>query len=181
MVYVFLITGFEPIETVTPVDMLRRAGVEVMTVSLTDGCLIEGAHGITLKADRMFADVDFSDAEMLILPGGPGSPKMINHNGLCSLLRSSASAGKLMAAICAAPSVLAGLGILDFRRATVYPGFEKNFDKVQFTGRAVEHDGNIITAIGPAASSAFAAEIVATICGREVCDSVCRAMQFGVK
>ena len=181
MVYVFLTNGLEPIEAVTPIDMLRRAGVDVTTVSLSDSLLVDGAHGITVKADRMFGDVDFSDAEMLILPGGPGSPDMINHKGLCSLLRSFASEKRPISAICAAPSVLCGLGILDGRNATVYPGFEKGFDKVKFTGRLVEHDGNIITAIGPAAAFAFAAEIIGSLCGNQVCEQVCSAMQFGVK
>lgn len=181
MVYVFLISGLEPIETVTPIDMMRRAGIDVTAVSLTDSLIVDGAHGISIKADRLFGDVDFNDADMLVLPGGPGSPDMINHSGLCSLLRSFASAGKRIAAICAAPSVLCGLGILDGRRATVYPGFEKGFDKVIFTGRLVEHDDNIITAIGPAAAFAFAAEIIDTLCGSNVRESVCSAMQFGVK
>lgn len=181
MVYVFLTKGLEPIEAVTPIDMLRRAGVDVTTVSIADSLLVDGAHGITVKADRMFSDVDFSDAEMLVLPGGPGSPDMINHSGLCSLLRSFAAEDRPISAICAAPSVLCRLGILDGRKATVYPGFEKGFDKVRFTGRQVEHDGNIITAIGPAAAFAFATEIIGSLCGKQVCEQVCSAMQFGVK
>ena len=181
MVYVFLTKGLEPIEAVTPIDMLRRAGVDVTTVSLSDSLLVDGAHGITVKADKMFADADFADAEMLILPGGPGSPDMINHSGLCSLLRSFASAGGRISAICAAPSVLGRLGILDGRKATVYPGCGDGLENIVFTGRSVEHDGNIITAIGPAASSAFAAEIIETLRGRDVCEQICSAMQFGVK
>ncbi len=181
MVYVFLTTGFEPMETVSPVDMLRRAGVDVTTVSIVGGLEVQGAHGICIKADRMFADVDFSDAGMLILPGGPGSPKMIEHDGLCALLKSFAADGRPIAAICAAPSVLGRLGILDGRKATVYPGCGDGIENVDFTGRFVERDGNIITAIGPAASAAFAAEIIEFLCGASVRDSVCSAMQFGVR
>lgn len=176
-----MIKGLEPIETVTPIDMLRRAGLQVTTVSLGDSLFVEGSRDITIKADRMFNELDFSDAEMLILPGGPGSPKMIEHAGLCSLLKETAAAGRPLAAICAAPSVLGRLGILDGRRATVYPGCGDGIRNVDFTGRFVQKDGNIITAIGPAASFEFAAEIIGMLCGPEVREAVCADMQFGVK
>lgn len=181
MVYVFLNEGLEPIETVTPIDMLRRAGVDVRTISLCDSLTVGGAHGISIVADMMFDEADFSDAELLVLPGGPGSPNMIHHTGLCSLLTSFAAAGKPVAAICAAPSVLGRLGILDGRNATIYPGCGDGIENVNFTGRFVERDGNIVTAIGPAASAAFGGELIELLCGRECRESVEKAMQFGVK
>ena len=180
MVHVFLIDGFEPIEAVTPVDMLHRAGVEVVTVSLTGNLTVNGAHGITVIADVLFEDADFSQSDMLILPGGPGSQGMSGHSGLCSLLKYFASENKPIGAICAAPSVLGRLGILDGRRATVYPGCGDGIANVSFTGEFVVRDGNIITAIGPAASAAFAAGIIELLCGPDVRRRVCDAMQFNV-
>lgn len=178
MVYIFLTDGFEPIEAVTPTDMLRRAGLEVTTVAIGDDFLVHGSRDIPVQADDLFSNTDFSDAEMLILPGGPGTPGLGKHKGLCQLLKEFAAAGKPVAAICAAPSVLGKLGILDGRKATVYPGCGDGLKNIEFTGRFVERDGNIITAIGPAASAAFAAEIIEMLCGREVREQVCRDMQL---
>ena len=181
MVYVFLTDGFEPVEAITPVDMMRRAGLEVNTIALGDEFLVKGSRDIPVEADDLFCNTDFSDAEMLVLPGGPGPPALGCHKGLCSLLKEFASAGKPVAAICAAPSVLGKLGILDGRKATVYPGCGDGIKGVEFTGRFVERDGNIITAIGPAASFQFGAAIIELLCGAEVRDAVCAEMQYGVK
>lgn len=178
MVYVFLIDGFEPIEAIVPVDMLRRAGLEVTTIALGDDFLVKGSRDIPVQADDLFCNTDFSDAEILILPGGPGAPAMIRHKELCKLLKEFAAAGKPVAAICAAPSVLGKLGILDGCKATVYPGCGEGLRNIDFTGRFVERDGNIITAIGPAASFAFSSEIIELLCGKEVRESVCGDMQF---
>lgn len=177
MVYVFLTEGFEPIEAVTPIDMLRRAGLEVTTIAIGDDFLVHGSRDIPVQADDLFCNTDFSDAEMLILPGGPGTSGLGKHKGLCRLLKEFAAEGKPIAAICAAPSVLGRLGILDGRRATVYPGCGDGLENIEFTGAFVERDGNIITAIGPAASFAFAAEIIEMLCGSAVREQVCSDMQ----
>ena len=176
MVYVFLAEGFEPIEAVTPIDMLRRAGIDVSSVSIGESQEVKASRDITVLADMMFSDACFSDAEMLILPGGPGTHRLEEHAGLCSLLRDYAASGKPIAAICAAPSVLGHLGLLDGRRATVYPGCGDGLDNVCFTGRFVEQDGNFITAAGPAASFEFGAAIIGYLRGSGVRESVCGSM-----
>lgn len=178
MVYEFLSEGFEPMEAVTPIDMMHRAGIDAVTVAIGNGLLVKGAHGVSIMADIMFGETDFSDADMLVLPGGPGTSNYENHKGLCRLVREFASAGKPIAAICAAPGFLGRLGVLEGRRATVYPGCNDGVTGVGYTDHFVEHDGNFITAIGPAASAAFAAEIVETLLGREARLAVCGPMMF---
>ena len=123
MNYIFLDNGFEEIEAITTIDLLRRAGIALTTVSVTGQELVMGAHNIAVKADILFADADFSDAEMLILPGG--ATKLHECQALCDLLVAHNQQDKLIAAICAAPSVLGRLGILQGKQATCYPGFEE--------------------------------------------------------
>ena len=126
-VYVFLADGFEDVEALIPVDVWRRGGIKVTTVSITDFPLVQSAHGVNIEADVMFEQCDFTDADLLFLPGGmPGSSNLFAHKGLCKALVDHFAAGKKIAAICAAPAVvLAPLGILDGKRATCYPGMEQ--------------------------------------------------------
>lgn len=123
MNYLFLDNGFEEIEAITTIDLLRRANIALTTVSLTGKPLVLGAHNVPVEADGLMDDIDFSDAEMLILPGG--QTNLIEHANLCELLVAHNEADKLIAAICYAPSVLGQLGILEGKQATCYPGFEK--------------------------------------------------------
>ena len=122
MNYIFLDNGFEEIEAITTIDLLRRANIALTTVSVTGAEIVLGAHNIAVKADKLFADVEFVDAEMLILPGG--ATKLHECKPLCDLLLAHNNEDKLIAAICAAPSVLGRLGILQGKQATCYPGFE---------------------------------------------------------
>ena len=125
-VYVFLANGFEDVEALIPVDVLRRGGVEVITVSITgDSQVVETAHNVQIVADAMIEDCDFSDADLLFLPGGmPGASNLYEHGGVRQAVLAQVKAGKKVAAICAAPAVvLAQLGVLDGKRATCYPGF----------------------------------------------------------
>lgn len=133
-VYEFLANGFEEIEGLAPVDILRRGGVEIKTVSITGSEWVETSHGVTLKADLKFEDIaDFEDADMLLLPGGmPGSTNLKAHEGVCQALLKQHATGKRIGAICAAPLVLGSLGLLKGRKATCYPGFE-NISTVQNT------------------------------------------------
>ena len=114
-VYVFLANGFEDVEALIPVDVLRRGGVEVVTVSTSDDLIVESAHGVGICADIMFEQGDFTDADLLMLPGGmPGASNLFEHEGVCKALEAQFAAGKKISAICAAPAVvLAQLGILD--------------------------------------------------------------------
>lgn len=156
-VYEFLATGFEDIEALIPLDIMRRAGVDFKTVSITGSKAVETAHGVTINADLLFEETDFSDADLLMLPGGlPGATNLNGHEGLKKLLAGHAGKGRLTGAICAAPMVLGGLGLLKGRRATCYPGFEKYLEGAEYTVELYTRDGNIITGEGPAASFPYA-------------------------
>lgn len=159
MVYLFLTDDFEEIEAITTVDILRRAQIPVRTVGLVK-TEVRSAHGITVCADTLFENTDFSDADALILPGGSGSLDFAKHAGLCTLLRVKAEQGCLVAAICAAPSVLGDLGLLRGYRATCYPGFEQHLLDAHKVSDAVCADRNRITACGPGASSVFAFALI---------------------
>ena len=152
MVYVFLAPGYEEIEALTIVDVLRRAGVLVSTVSMDGDKIAVGAHNIPVIADLVFEDADFSDADLLFLPGGlPGATNLDAHEGLRELLQTQAAKGGLIAAVCAAPLVLGHLGLTKGKTCTSYPGFESELGDCNYTGTMVEVDGNIITGRGPAA------------------------------
>lgn len=164
MVYVILAEGFEEVEALTVVDVVRRTGEEVQTVSITSGNDVTGAHGVTVKADVLMVDTDLRNSDMIVLPGGmPGALNLRNDATLCAVLRERAQKGRLIAAICAAPYILGELDILRDRKATCYPGFEDKLIGAEYTAAMVEHDGNIITAKGPAAAMSFALEIAATL------------------
>ena len=153
MNYIFLDNGFEEIEAITTIDLLRRANIALTTVSVTGQEMVTGAHNIVVKADVLFADADFADAEMLILPGG--ATKLHECQPLCDLLIQHNEQEKLIAAICAAPSVLGRLGILQGKQATCYPGFESYLGESYVDGLVVESK-NIVTAKGPGLSTDFA-------------------------
>ncbi len=165
--FLFLANGFEEIEAITPIDLLRRAGFEVCTVSISDSEMVTGAHGISIKADTTFDQANFSDADMLILPGGmPGTTNLDNHEGLRQLLVDFNRAGKRISSICAAPLILGKLGILEGKKATCYPGFEEFLGESHSTERVVISD-NIITAQGPGVSFDFALSIIEQLLGKE--------------
>ena len=180
MVYIFLAEGFEAIETITPLDMLIRAGIEVNTISVTGEFLVKSSQGIPVQADDLFENTDFSDAEMLILPGGqPGATDLGNHKELEALLRWAYGKNIPLAAICAAPTVLGKHGLLQGHKATCYPGCEGMLKGAECKESLVEVDGNIITACGPAAAVEFAKAIIDRLRGKEVTASVCDKMMFG--
>lgn len=179
MVYLFLADGFETIEALTPVDMLRRADIPVTTVSVTGNPVVTCAHNVPVKADMLFADTDFSDADMLVLPGGvPGTGNLAKFASLADLLLQANRKGIWIAAICAAPTILASLGLLEGKNATVYPGCENGFNNVNFTGGKVEQAGNIITGKGPGCSHLFAAAIISVLKSKGLSDNILQAMQF---
>ena len=170
---VFLANGFEEMEATGTVDILRRGGIDAKTVSITDSKKVIGAHNMEYMADATFAEMDFSDAEALILPGGmPGSSNLNSDEPLKELLIEQYKKGKSVAAICAAPMVLGGLGLLKGRRATCYPGFELKLIGANVTGEAVEVDGNVITGKGPGLVFKFALALVSAIRGEAVAEEV---------
>lgn len=175
MNYLFLDTNFEEIEAVTIIDLLRRANIALTTVSVTGSLHVMGAHQIEVKADCCIADCDFSDAGMLILPGG--ATHLDKCQPLCDLLLKHNEQGKQIAAICAAPSVLGKLGILEGKQATCYPGFE-DFLGESFVGGLVVESKNIITAKGPGLASDFAFCLIEHLAGEETADQVYETAQY---
>lgn len=162
--YIFLADGFEELEALSVVDVLRRAGMDITMVSINDTPLVTGAHGVAFQADVPLTEVNLNDADWLICPGGmPGATNLWECDALVNALKAHAADGGHIAAICAAPAVvLAQAGILKGKKATCYPGFENickaNGAAMQAT--AVETDGNIVTANGPATALRFALTIV---------------------
>ena len=176
--YIFLADGFEEVEALTSVDVMRRAGMPVTTVSINPGREVTGAHGVTVVADSLFDDNDYSDAEWLVLPGGiPGAPNLAAHEALCDALTAQAGRGGKVAAICASPAVvLAPLGLLDGREAVCYPGMEEGIEGVNWTRGAVAADGNVVTGNGPAAAAPFALALVARSMGPDTAAQVAGGM-----
>ena len=175
MNYLFLDNGFEEIEAITTIDLLRRASIPLTTVSVTGLSMVEGAHNVAIQADARIEDVDFSDAETLILPGG--QTHLDASVALCELLRKHNKENKLIAAICAAPSVLGKLGILDGKQATCYPGFEKYLGE-SYVGGLVVESKNVITAKGPGLSADFAFCLIEKLAGSEVAEQIYDAAQY---
>jgi 4-methyl-5(b-hydroxyethyl)-thiazole monophosphate biosynthesis len=171
--YLFLATGFEETEAIGTVDVLRRGEVQLITVSITGALVVSGAHGIPVVADQLFEDADFSDADALILPGGgPGSQMLNGHEALKKQLVRQYEQNRLVAAICAAPLVLGGLGLLKGKKATCYPGIEPQLTGAILTGVPAVADGNIITGKGPGLVFDFGLAILAALHGTETANSV---------
>ena len=181
-VYVFLADGFEDVEALIPIDVLRRGGVEVVTISTTLFTLVESAHGVSIEADLQFDDSDYADADLLMLPGGmPGASNLFAHEGVRKAVLAQAEKGKKIAAICAAPAVvLAPLGILRGKKATCYPGFEKALAEsgATYTADLVTVDGNITTAEGPAAAFPYAYELLTQLVDKQTSDQIAEGMRF---
>ncbi|MDR2162807.1 MAG: DJ-1/PfpI family protein [Clostridiales Family XIII bacterium] len=179
-VYVHLADGFEEIEALTQVDLLRRAGVNVETVSIMGRLSVTGVHGIEVIADIVFADADYGSCDMIVLPGGqPGAERLAEHEGLKQKLLSFANEERRIAAICASPNlVLAPLGIIDGRKATGYPGFDDNMGKAVITGGDVVKDGHIITSRGPATATAFGLALVEELCGGSKRDELAKDLLY---
>ena len=177
IVYVFFADGFEEIEALTAVDVLRRAGRNVQIVSVTPDEIVVGAHNVSVLCDINFDNCDFFDVDMLVLPGGlPGATNLAEHEGLNRLLADCAAKGKFIAAICAAPMVLGKQGLLKGKKATCYPGFEQHLEGAECTGEMVVRDGNIITGKGPGASTEFALALVEALDGKNKADELAGAM-----
>lgn len=178
-VYVFLADGFEEIEGLTPVDLLRRAGAEVQTVSISDSTSVCGSHKIKVEADSVFAGTDFSDADMLVLPGGmPGTKRLGAHEGLAELLKKTNEAKGGIAAICAAPSVLGDLGLLRGKKAVCYPGFEEHLAGAEVCCCSVVTDGNITTSRGMGTAVDFGLELVTRLLGADAADALAKKIVY---
>lgn len=180
-VYQFMADGFEDIEALIPVDVLRRGGVDIKTVSIYDTNIVESAHGVQMVTDLTFEEAEpmLKDADLLMLPGGmPGATNLNEHEGLKKALVAQAEAGKMVSAICAAPLVLGGLGILKGKRATCYPGFEQTLEGAEYTEDLWTIDGNIITGEGPAAALPYAYSLLALLVSEEAAREVAEGMRY---
>jgi len=176
-VYVHLADGFEEIEAITIIDVLRRAGLNVVTVSVTENYLVTGSHKIPVKADILFKDTDYEQAEMIILPGGmPGAKNLSEHKGLIKQILKFFKEGKLLGAICAAPMVFGKLGILKGKNVVCYPGFESYLEGANISASAVIKDGNIITGRGAGVALQFALEIVGLLKDSETVSKLRKSM-----
>lgn len=172
MVYVFLAEGFEEIEALTTVDILRRAEIDTKTVGIS-GKYVTGAHGITVKADLTAEMINKGDITAAVLPGGmPGAVNLKNSAAVKESLLYLAENNRLIAAICAAPLVLGNLGLLKNKNATCYPGFENELYGANYKDMPVCTDGNIITAFGPGAAVDFALELVKSIKDEKTADKI---------
>ncbi|MDO5564206.1 MAG: DJ-1/PfpI family protein [Eubacteriales bacterium] len=147
MIYTFLATGFEEVEALFIVDILRRAKIDISLVSINNEYLVQGSHNIKIKADYLINEIDFDKGAAIFLPGGmPGTKNLMECNLLCSQIKKYYEKNKYLCAICAAPSILGSLNILNGHEATCYPGFEKYFTKCKFVERGIIVSKNIITA-----------------------------------
>ncbi len=181
MIYEFFADGFEEVEALTIVDLLRRGSCEVTTVSIAESKVVMGTHGIPVTADIMFDEADFSDADMLVLPGGlPGATNLADHKGLTALLKKQNEEGKKIAAICASPALVFGRhNLLDGRKATCYPGLDDKLTDSQPVEDVVVTDGNLTTSRGPATAMAFGIELVRIMAGEKVADEVSDGLLYG--
>lgn len=178
-VYEFLSNGTEEVEALIPVDVLRRAGVDLVLVSATGEKTITSAHGVRIEADALIEDVDTSDADLLMIPGGlPGAENLCNHPLVREAIKRQYDSGRLVSAICAGPMIFGSLGIADGKRCTCYPGFEGHLPGATYTAELVTVDGNMVTGEGPAATFPYAYTLCEMLCGKATTDAIREGMMF---
>ncbi|WP_310605108.1 DJ-1 family glyoxalase III [Anaerosporobacter sp.] len=178
-VAVFFADGFEEIEALTVVDVLRRAKIDVTLVSMKGIKEICGAHKITLVTERFFDDMNYEAVDMIVLPGGmPGTARLAENRPLQKLINKFYENGKSIAAICAAPSILGTLGILAGRKAVCYPGYEDKLRGATIVDAEVVVDGNVITGRSMSSAIEFSLAIVEKLEGKELADSVAKSIVF---
>lgn len=177
MVFVHLADGFEEIEAIAVIDVLRRAGIAVKTISVTGGKNVRGAHDIVVAADLLFEEADYGECEMIVLPGGmPGTTNLAGHEGLMKQVGAFAQSGKWLAAICAAPSILGKMSLLKGRRSTSYPGYEKDMIGAVYSEDKVVQDGRFITSRGAGTAVEFALKLVEQLKDSETASGIRKRM-----
>jgi len=160
-VNIYLAEGFEEIEAISVVDTLRRAEIDAKMISITGKKIVTGAHGIAVAADEIFENTDNMKPDMIVLPGGmPGTRYLGEHKGLRKIIMDFAEKGRPIAAICAAPSILGNLGLLDNKEAVCYPGFEETLKGAVIGKDIISQGGNFITSKGPGTAIYFALRLV---------------------
>ena len=177
--FVFLADGFEEIEAIAPIDILRRADIEVITISISNKKEVLGAHGITILADHLFTEVDFSNSDLLFLPGGmPGTKNLDTHHDLKKLLQNQAEQGKYIAAICAAPSILGKMGLLEGKEAICYPGYENQLSGAIISEKKIVKSESVLTAKGAGVAVEFALRLVEELKGKALAESISKAICY---
>lgn len=176
---VFFAEGYEEIEALTVVDICRRCGLDVNMVSVTEDMLVKSSHGVSVQMDTTISRVDFSEYDMLVLPGGmPGTKKLEANEALMAQVDAFYAAGKYIAAICAAPSIFGHRGILKGRKACSYPSFESHLEGADVTAGPVEISDHVITSRGMGTAIDFALAIVEVFCGREKAQDLAAAVVY---
>lgn len=180
-ILVFMADGLEEVEALTSVDLLRRAGIDVDMASVSNGTVIHGAHGINIESDLPLKDAKISDYDGVLLPGGsPGFKNLAASNLVKTLTIEANDAGKLVSAICAAPTVLGGFGLLNGKKCCCYPGMEDGLTGGISCQDKVCLDGNIITSRGVGTAIDFALKIVEYFKGKEEADKLALAIVYGL-
>jgi len=174
----FLTEGFETVEALAVIDILRRAGITVDIISLSDSLDVVSAQNISVKAEYTLSGYDFSKTDMIFLPGGPGTKNYEKNESFLTILKEFNNRNKPIAAICAAPSVLGHLGMLEGKKATCFPGYEKDLFGAEIVAQKVVTDGDITTGIGMGASFEMGLELVRILVGEEMKDKIAKSTQF---
>ncbi len=177
---VFLAQGFEEAEAIIPVDIAKRAGINVTMVSVSDERTVTGSHGISIIADKLISEIDDGDYDMLMLPGGmPGTVNLENNGDVAEALIRAKNNGRFIAAICAAPRYLGDLGLLKGERATVYPGNEEHLKGADYDPKAASIiSGHIITARGMGCAIEFGRDIVTCLENKDKGEEILKAIQY---
>ena len=177
MIYEFFAEGFEELEAIAPLDLLRRAGVPVQSVAVGESKTITGSHGIAITCDLPASELDMSSLTGVILPGGPGHKLLAASPVVKEALAIASEQNGLLAAICAAPSVLGKYGYLEGKRACCFPGFEESLSGASISYDPVVRDGNVITSRGAGTAAGFALELVAYLISPEKAQEISAQIQ----
>ncbi len=174
MIYIYLASGFEETEMIAPLDIMRRAGLDVKTVSVTHDKTVYGSHGIGITADLTVFDKEYNDElDAVMLPGGmPGTTNLEQSEHVRAAIEKAYKNEKFICAICAAPSVLGKMGLLRGVTAVCYPGFEKYLEGAIPSEQKCVRDGRMITAVGMGAAIEFGLEIASALCGKDVSERI---------
>lgn len=181
-VFILLARGFEECEALVPADLLKRAGANVVLVATEGGLAVTGAHGFTVTADITIDEVRRDDVNCVVLPGGmPGTEHLSGNSSVLALVEHAVENGNYVAAICAAPSILGKMRLLDGRNAAVYPSFAESLKYANITGKKVEHDDIFITAEGMGVAFEFGFKLIEVLFGSQTADEIKSSVRYSEK
>ena len=181
-VLIFLASGYEEVEMLTVVDLLRRSNIDIEMVSTTDSLEVTSSHNVTIKADILLKDADFDSAKMIVLPGGiPGTPNLLACKPLTDKIKEFATEGKWLSAICAAPTIYSKLGLYNGCKATCYPSCVEDLTNASYVKQPVVVDGIFITSRGAGTTIEFAAAIIERFQGKEAADTILEKIVYNDK